>query len=137
MNLKKVDFDSEPFVIPNLPDEVKLTRRQLPPYVLRQNAQLESSKLYKEGKKYSELRCFGIIVNSFYELERDYADHYRRVLGRKALHIGPLSLLLNKEVEGKGASSIDEHECLKWLELKKPNSIIYVSFGSLKNIMHS
>ncbi|KAF2374192.1 hypothetical protein BSN81_16790, partial [Acinetobacter baylyi] len=42
----------------------------------------------------------GVIVNSFYELEPVYADHYRKVFGRKAWHIGPVSLC-NKAVEDK------------------------------------
>ncbi|KAM7469845.1 hypothetical protein LguiA_008028 [Lonicera macranthoides] len=52
-------------------------------------------------------------MNSFFELEPDYANHYRNVLNRKAWHIGPLSLcnkdIEDKEVRGKKAA-IDEHE---------------------------
>ncbi|XVE74503.1 hypothetical protein DITRI_Ditri12bG0022300 [Diplodiscus trichospermus] len=40
------------------------------------------------------------VVNSFYELEATYADHYINVLGRKAWHIGPVSLC-NKAIEDK------------------------------------
>ncbi|EXC17299.1 UDP-glucose flavonoid 3-O-glucosyltransferase 7 [Morus notabilis] len=130
---ENVELDSEPFVVPNIPDEVRLMRKQLPPYV-RRNAATEFARAYKAGKA-SELECFGVVVNSFYELEPDYADHYRRVLGRKAWHIGPISLLIDKvEGKGKGRMSKDsgnEHECLKWLDLKKPNSVVYVCFGSM------
>ncbi|KAL0559708.1 hypothetical protein IC582_000075 [Cucumis melo] len=73
-------------------------------------------------------------MNSFYELEAEYAECYRNVLGRKVRHIGPLSLY-NKGIEEKAQrgnkSAIDEHECLKWLDSQKPNSVVYVSFGSM------
>ncbi|KAI8532769.1 hypothetical protein RHMOL_Rhmol11G0239900 [Rhododendron molle] len=83
----------------------------------------------------SELLSFGVIVNSFYELETEYADYYRDVLKRRAWHIGPVSLC-NREIEDKAQrgkeASIDEHEsCLKWLDSKKPNSVIYICFGSV------
>uniref|UniRef100_A0A803MPT7 Glycosyltransferase n=1 Tax=Chenopodium quinoa TaxID=63459 RepID=A0A803MPT7_CHEQI len=82
----------------------------------------------------SEAKSYGVIVNSFYELEQDYADHYRKVMGRRAWHIGPVSLC-NKENEAKfyrgKDSSIDEHDCLRWLDSKKESSVMYVCFGTL------
>ncbi|KAM7474128.1 hypothetical protein LguiB_021371 [Lonicera macranthoides] len=85
----------------------------------------------------SDLESYGVIVNSFFELEPDYANHYRNFLKRKAWHIGPLSLC-NKDIEdtamrGKKAA-FDEHECVKWLDSHKPNSVIYVCFGTVANI---
>ncbi|KAL7206481.1 hypothetical protein ACSBR2_019238 [Camellia fascicularis] len=66
----------------------------------------------------AELRSYGVIVNNFYELEPDYVDHYKNILGRRAWHIGPVSLC-NKETKDKAhrgkEASINEHECLKWL----------------------
>ncbi|KAH0977516.1 hypothetical protein GBA52_027235 [Prunus armeniaca] len=94
------------------------------------------TKLFKESREIEE-RSYGIIVNSFYELEPDFADHYRNVFGRKAWHIGPVSLC-NKAAEDKTEirgmeASLDEHECLNWLNSKKPNSVVYICFGSLTN----
>ncbi|XP_058006742.1 scopoletin glucosyltransferase-like [Hevea brasiliensis] len=37
-----------------------------------------------------ELKSFGIIVNSFYEVEPTYVDYYRKVLGGRAWPIGPV-----------------------------------------------
>ncbi|MED6149482.1 hypothetical protein PIB30_062918 [Stylosanthes scabra] len=115
---KNVSSDSEPFVIP---EETDITR------------------FFKEVRE-SEEKCYGVLVNSVYELEKDYADYYRNVLGRKAWHIGPLSLC-NKDAEektfrGKDAT-IDGNECLKWLDTKKPNSVVYVCFGSIANFSDS
>ncbi|PRQ22965.1 putative hexosyltransferase [Rosa chinensis] len=66
--------------------------------------------------------------------QESYVDHYRNVLGIKAWHIGP-TFLCHKEIEDKAqrglTSSIDGLECQKWLDSKKPNSVIYVSFRSV------
>ncbi|XVF01290.1 hypothetical protein REPUB_Repub04eG0075100 [Reevesia pubescens] len=129
---KKVQSDSEPFVVPNLPGNITLTKKQLPDH-LKQDAETDFSKMVKASKE-SEQKSYGIIVNSFYELEATYADHYRNVLGRKAWHIGPVSLC-NRAIEDKAErgkkSAIDEHECLKWLDSKEPNSVVYICFGSM------
>jgi len=130
--------DSEPFIIPNFPDEIKLTRKQLPD-LFTQNVEKGFTNLFKQAIE-AELTSYGAIFNSFYELEPAYADYYRKVLGRKAWHIGPVSLC-NKETEDKvqrgKEASIHGHECLEWLNSKEPNSVVYVCFGSMANFNDS
>ncbi|XVF67539.1 hypothetical protein PTKIN_Ptkin10aG0129400 [Pterospermum kingtungense] len=129
---KRVQSDSEPFLVPNLPENIRLTKKQLPDY-MKQDTETEFAKLVKANKE-SQLKSYGVVVNSFYELEDTYADYYRNVLGRRAWHIGPVSLC-NRAAEDKAErgkkSTIDEHECLKWLDSKKPNSVVYICFGSI------
>ena len=126
--------DSESFVIPNLPDEIRMTRTQLPSF-LNEDGESDFMKMIKASTEIEE-RSYGVIVNSFYELEPAYADHYRNVFGRKAWHIGPVSLC-NKVAEDKAergltkSSTEEKHECLNWLDSKKPHSVVYVSFGSM------
>ncbi|KAJ4847074.1 hypothetical protein Tsubulata_044155, partial [Turnera subulata] len=128
----KVLPESEPFVMPNLPGDIEVTRNQIPEPEKLDPYGLGFKELYWKVKK-SELVSYGVIVNSFYELEPVYADHYRKSLGRRAWHIGPLSLC-NRNIEDKvirgREASICEHECLSWLNSKEPNSVVYVSFGS-------
>nr|POF08296.1 scopoletin glucosyltransferase [Quercus suber] len=111
--------------------EIKLTRMELPDFYL-QEVETDFYKLLKEAIE-SEFTSYGVVVNSFYELEPAYANHYRKVLGIKAWHIGPVSLC-NKDAEDKAQrgkeASIDEQECLKWLSTKKLNSVIYICLGS-------
>ncbi|PRQ22952.1 putative flavonol 3-O-glucosyltransferase [Rosa chinensis] len=129
MDLTEVS-DSKPLVIPNLPHEFKIPGNQIPDF-MKQECEL---KRFGQSAAESERSSFGVVVNSFYEIEPAYADHYRNVLGIKAWHIGP-TFLCHKEIEDKArrglANSIDGHECQKWLDSKKPNSVIYVSFGSV------
>ncbi|KAJ6692500.1 GLYCOSYLTRANSFERASE [Salix purpurea] len=135
---KKVSSDFEPFVVPSLPGDIKLTRKQLPGYV-REDVEDDFTKLLKTSKE-SELRSFGVVVNSFYELEPAYADHHRKVLGRRAWNVGPVSVC-NRDIEDKSGrgkeASIDQHECLKWLDSKKLNSVVYICFGSMASFAAS
>ncbi|MED6132863.1 hypothetical protein PIB30_022776 [Stylosanthes scabra] len=134
-----VSSDSEPFVIPNLPGDIKLTRMQLPPFMWKNSGTSQMARVVREAKE-SDMKSYGVVVNSFYELERVYADFYRNELGRKAWHIGPLSLC-NSDTEEKAQrgkdASIDENECLKWLNTKKTNSVVYICFGSVANFEDS
>ncbi|KAH7518013.1 hypothetical protein FEM48_Zijuj09G0125600 [Ziziphus jujuba var. spinosa] len=87
---KSVFSETEPFIIPNLPGEIKFTRNQLPDFV-KNDEETEFTEVYKAAKEV-ESRSYGVLVNSFYELEPVYADHYSKGLGFKAWHIGPLFL---------------------------------------------
>ncbi|KAL8097152.1 scopoletin glucosyltransferase-like [Apium graveolens] len=129
---KNLVNDSDEFFVPNIPHKVKLCLSQLPPHQ-RTEEETVFTKMLNEAKD-TELRSYGVIVNSFYELEPEYADHCRNILNRRAWHIGPLSLcnrsLEEKAQRGKEAA-IKEDDCLKWLDSKSPHSVLYVCFGSI------
>jgi hypothetical protein len=54
--------------------------------------------------------------------------------------VGPFSLC-NRDIEDKAGqgkeASIAQHECLKGLDSKKPNSVVYICFGSMANLIAS
>ncbi|XVF41555.1 hypothetical protein PTKIN_Ptkin01aG0288900 [Pterospermum kingtungense] len=129
---RKVASESELFDVPGLPDRIKMTSLQLPDYV-KETAETERQRLRNESIK-AELKSYGVLLNSFHELEPAYTEHYSKVMGRKAWFLGPVSLC-NKNSEDKAkrgnANSINEHECLRWLDSKKLNSVLYICFGSI------
>ncbi|CAL0331309.1 unnamed protein product [Lupinus luteus] len=139
---KNVTSDSEAFVIPNLPGDIKMRRRELIELNMIEDEEKTFTRWLKESRE-SEVRSYGIVFNSFYEMEQIYADHYREVFGRRAWHIGPVSLCnsrINNEDKthrGKEASIGDEHECMNWLGSKKPNSVVYICFGSMASFSHT
>ncbi|XP_024165376.1 scopoletin glucosyltransferase [Rosa chinensis] len=128
----QVSSDSEPFVIPNLPDKIELNRKKIPDFV-RDGVENEFKNMHEEAMG-ALSRSYGVLVNSFSELESAYADHFSKVLGIRSWHIGPLWLGNEGDIEVEDQKcSIDVHECMKWLDTKKPNSVVYVCFGSLAN----
>ncbi|XVF67533.1 hypothetical protein PTKIN_Ptkin10aG0128800 [Pterospermum kingtungense] len=128
---KNVASDFELFDVPGLPDRIQMARTQLPDH-LKEEGENESKKMWNEAMK-SEQTSYGVILNSFYELEPAYKEHYSKTMGRRTWHVGPVSLC-NKNNEDKAergnVASIDRNECLRWLDSKEPNSVLYICFGS-------
>lgn len=121
--------DSEPFVVPGLPDRIVLTRSQLPNAV-----NMPDAKGLRLEIRAAERAAYGAVVNSFEELEPEYVEEFGRVRGGKVWCIGPVSLC-NKDdsdkLERGSKSLVDENKCLEWLDLQGPRSVVYVCFGSL------
>lgn len=129
LGYKPQQADAESIVIPGFPHRIELLNSQLPD--VTQFVPAFRELLDQIARK--EWRSYGVVVNSFYELEPDYAELYRKGYGKKAWHIGPVSLC-NKEQEDKSLrgnrGDVDHNECLKWLDKKEPRSVVYVCFGS-------
>lgn len=131
---KNIESNSETFIVSDLPDTIKMTRLQLPDHS-REITENDFTNMIKRARN-SEQTSYGVIVNSFNELEPAYSEIYKKVIGRRAWLIGPVSLC-NKDNEDKAQRgnkvSIDENECLNWLNSKKTNSVLYICFGSMSN----
>ncbi|CAN1152939.1 Scopoletin glucosyltransferase [Linum perenne] len=134
---KGVSSDTEPFEIPGgLPDKIMLTKRQLPPSMITVGQEDNFLSGFFKRVRENNSGGYGTVVNSFYDLEPGYADYYKNTLGRKAWHVGPVSLC-NADVDDKASrgkeSSIDRDYCLEWLDSKEQNSVVYICFGSVAN----
>ncbi|CAI9780191.1 unnamed protein product [Fraxinus pennsylvanica] len=129
--------EMEHFVVPNLPDKVEFTKLQLPGMF---NPGSVDANDIREEIRATETQCYGVVVNSFEELEQRYVDEFRKIRGGKVWCIGPLSLFnrenLDKSQRGNEAS-IDTNKCLKWLDSHEPNSVIYACLGSLSRLTPS
>lgn len=130
-----LDSEYEPFVVPGLPHKIEMTRSQLPHF---HKAPTGSGNRPSGGRMGGpDKNQFGVVVNSFYDLEPQYVDLFRNGMGNRAWLVGPVSLC-NRNVEDKAVrgkvSSIDEQTCLDWLNSKEPDSVLYVSFGSLAQL---
>ncbi|CDY45706.1 BnaC02g35080D [Brassica napus] len=102
---QRVTSSCEPFVIPHLPGSIVMTQEQINDC----DEGTEMGKFMVEVKE-SEVESSGVVVNSFYELEPDYADYYKSVVAKRAWHIGPLSVVNRgfgeKAERGKKASVV-------------------------------
>nr|QZL13806.1 putative glycosyltransferase GT2 [Dioscorea zingiberensis] len=121
------DDVDESFILPGLPHPIKMSKSQI----------LDPTKITPEFSELFSLmgesaaESYGVVVNSFLELEPEYAKHYREFIGRRAWHVGPVSLCSQRVGDDDDASKDHYTECLKWLDSKKPGSVVYVCFGSM------
>lgn len=132
--LESISSESEYFVVPGLPDKIELTKQQV------DSTQGQKFKAFGDKIGAATLAIDGVIINSFEELEPGYVKEYRKINRDKVWCIGPVSLdnkdYLDKAQRGN-ITSLDEHKCLKWLDSKNPNSVVYVCLGSLCNLIPS
>nr|CAE48294.1 glucosyltransferase 5 [Crocus sativus] len=110
--------EAESVVIAGLPHRIEVLRSQMPP------ADKSMGDLFGRIRE-SELKSYGLLVNSFFELEPDYVRHYREIIGRRAWHIGPLSLRIDTGANDSSSTLI------RWLDSKSPGSVVYLCFGSM------
>ncbi|XP_031247621.1 UDP-glycosyltransferase 73C1-like [Pistacia vera] len=128
--LESMTLESEYFVAPRLPDKVEFTIPQL----------FDSLNLnsFTEKVAAAEPVTYGVIINTFEELEPAYVKEFRKEKDGKVWCVGPVSLY-NKDyldkVQRGNKAAIDDNQCLKWLDSKDPGSVIYVCLGSLRNVI--
>ncbi|KAL9235928.1 hypothetical protein vseg_010649 [Gypsophila vaccaria] len=129
--------ETEPFVIPDLPDKIVTTKAKLP-----NSVKLNSSEMYtsRQSMRQAEKESFGILVNSFKELEPEYYERYREAKGKSVWCVSPVSLCSRDDLDTSdrgNKSAITRDQCLKWLDLQNPNSVVYACLGSLCNLAAS
>ncbi|CAN8254655.1 unnamed protein product [Cochlearia groenlandica] len=127
-----VSSNSEHFYIPDMPHSIKITRAQLPGAFEK----LENMDEVREKMREAESEAYGVIVNSFQELEPGYAEAYSEAIEKKVWFIGPVSLCNESKKDmfdrgNNGNIAISETECIKFLDSMRPKSVLYVSLGSL------
>ncbi|XP_047336143.1 UDP-glycosyltransferase 73C4-like [Impatiens glandulifera] len=128
--------EDDPFIVPGLPDKIQLTRSQLPG-IFNPNPGQISEKELRERIRQGEENAYGVVINSFEELEPKYVKELKKIRGDNVWCIGPLSLCNNNDrdkAERGNISSINENQCLNWLDKQKPSSVIYACLGSLNRL---
>ncbi|XP_044967222.1 UDP-glycosyltransferase 73C6-like [Hordeum vulgare subsp. vulgare] len=106
------------------PFECKILGRQLTPHFLPSMSM--GSGLMQEVREF-DMAVDGVVVNSFDELEHGSAALLAAAAGKKVLAVGPVSLCCAPSLDPE---SDDARRCMSWLDGKKAESVVYVSFGS-------
>ncbi|THG15266.1 hypothetical protein TEA_029708 [Camellia sinensis var. sinensis] len=123
--------ESEPFELPGLPDRIELTKAQLSMFFNPSSPQWQD---FRNRMQAAEAVAYGVVINSFEELEPRFVYEFRKVKGDKVWCVGPLSLCnkdnLDKAQRGNKAT-IDENQCFKWLDEQEPRSVVYACLGSI------
>ncbi|GFP85552.1 UDP-glycosyltransferase 73c1 [Phtheirospermum japonicum] len=136
-DFEDIASDTEYFVVPDLPDRIEMTKAQIRGTT---NQIPHEWAEIREQMRDGDAKAFGTVANTFEELEPEYVKQYAKVKGTKVWCIGPVSLCNEDELdkaERGNKASIDENECLKWLDLQKPSSVLFVCLGSLSRLAAS
>ncbi|KEH42125.1 putative flavonol 7-O-beta-glucosyltransferase [Medicago truncatula] len=128
--------DSDEFVVPGLPHRIEMRKSQLP--MIFKPSSNQNLNVIRERIRACEKKAYGIVVNSFEELESGYVEEYQRVTGNKVWCVGPVSLTnkddLEKAERGRKNSIDDANQYVKWLDSWPENSVIYACLGSLNRV---
>ncbi|CAK9163138.1 unnamed protein product [Ilex paraguariensis] len=82
-------------------------------------------------------KASAIILNTFDALEHDVLQALSTMQIPQILTLGPLQLMVISQIQDEKLKSIDsnlwkeEPSCIEWLNNQKPNSVVYVNFGSI------
>ncbi|KAG8053241.1 hypothetical protein GUJ93_ZPchr0001g30159 [Zizania palustris] len=127
--LEKATDEEEIITFPGFPTPLELPKAKCPGSLCVPGLEQIREKIYEE-----EMRSDGKVMNSFLELETLYIESMERMTGKKVWTVGPMCLC-HKDRSTMAArgnkASMDEAQCLQWLDSKEPASVIFVSFGSL------
>ncbi|XP_057958100.1 UDP-glycosyltransferase 89B2-like [Malania oleifera] len=104
------------------------------------------SKIYRDSKEgdpdweffrngiLANMASWGVVFNSFYQLESVYIDHLKEELGHdRVWTVGPLLPPDHDPVRATnrgGSSSVPSHDVFRWLDKLADRSVVYVCFGS-------
>ncbi|OAY60545.1 UDP-glycosyltransferase 73C11 [Manihot esculenta] len=128
--LENITSESEYFAVPGLPDSIKFTKAQM--------ASLVKSDEFVNRMIAAEKDSYGIIINTFEELEAPFFQQYKKAGQYNRIWcVGPVSQC-NKDTLDKAErgneTCIKGHECLRWLDSWQTGSVVYACLGSLPNI---
>lgn len=129
---------SEAFLIPGLPDPIEITKAQLPG-AFNPGSDLWLNDMREKVRQAAE-GAFGVVVNSFEELESEYVKEYKKTTGKKVWCVGPVSLCnedgLEKARRGnqKAFNNNEAEYFLKWLDMQGPRTVVYACLGSLNRL---
>ncbi|XP_057483079.1 UDP-glycosyltransferase 92A1-like [Actinidia eriantha] len=129
LNIPHMKEKSEEFSIPGFPKGHRIHIKQLPDHfhyaVAGDPWCLFSQEMFQDWKESD-----GILFNTIEEIDHVGLDYFREQIGCPVWPIGPiLSSLGSKARAGEEAQSTLDH-CMKWLDSKPENSVLYVAFGS-------
>ncbi|KAH7835226.1 hypothetical protein Vadar_024126 [Vaccinium darrowii] len=117
-----------------IPGMKNIRLKDLPSFVRTTDPNDQMVKFHIEEAE-AALKASAIILNTFDALEKPVLDSLSSFLP-PVYALGPLQLMV-KQVSDERLKSMhsnmwkEESQCIEWLDSKKPNSVLYVNFGSI------
>lgn len=131
--LMKAKTDDEEFIVPDFP-WIKLTRQDFtPPFTDREPKGILFEFVMQSV--IASTNSYGMVVNSFYELETKFCDYYKN-FKTKSWSVGPLCLAENLSGLNVKDEGYKKPYWIEWLDskLEKGETVLYVAFGSQSEI---
>ncbi|XP_060192352.1 UDP-glycosyltransferase 90A1-like [Lycium barbarum] len=124
--------DDELFEVPDFP-WIKLTRNDFDLH-FRDPEPKGPFFDFTMGAAISTSKSYGLLVNSFYELESVYVEHCNRISTPKLWCVGPFCAVHEPPKEQQ--KRLDKPSYIKWLDgmLEQGKSVLYVAFGTQAEI---
>lgn len=97
------------------------------------------SYILKQVHASRDSKASALIINTFDSLEKDALKTISSLPPYDSVpiySIGPLHLLANEIIVDSNLKTEQPDECLKWLDSKQPNSVVFVNFGSWVAMTH-
>lgn len=133
---KRTNHDNQTEVIsfPKLPNAPKFNWRSVSTIYQSYVEGDPDSEFVKQGF-WDDMASWGLVINTFTELEKVYLDHLRAELGHDRIWgVGPLHLLADESSsepkQRGGASSVSVPELMTWLDSCEDRKVVYICFGS-------
>uniref|UniRef100_A0A0E0LD37 Glycosyltransferase n=1 Tax=Oryza punctata TaxID=4537 RepID=A0A0E0LD37_ORYPU len=126
-----------PFHVSGMPENVTITAEDIPSAIAKVNDMDDPvTRFLIDDVVLSDVRSWGILVNSFAAVDADYVapveSFYEQ--GARAWLVGPLLPAAGDTPERDEEN--DPEGCLAWLDerARRPGSVVYVSFGTQANV---
>nr|XP_043637768.1 UDP-glycosyltransferase 85C1-like [Erigeron canadensis] len=120
-----------------IPGMEKIRLRDLPKDILATKSNDRALNWHVNSARRAD-KVSHMIIHTFDDLEASLVKEVKTIFAN-VYTVGPLQLLMNQITEKETNSGNlngyslwkEEPECVQWLQLKEPNSVVYVNFGSL------
>ncbi|XP_068659414.1 UDP-glycosyltransferase 92A1-like [Aristolochia californica] len=132
LHLPHSKTDCEQFPVPEFPRPLRLSRSQLPDN-LRLADGTDGLTLFLRRQFSTCFTSDGFLFNTIEGLEDIGMQYFEKKSGRPVWAVGPIISTSNQD----RPEGVRRHECLEWLNLHPPSSVLYIAFGSTATISAS
>ncbi|KAA8542351.1 hypothetical protein F0562_023513 [Nyssa sinensis] len=131
------DDDNSPISFPNIPNSPIFPWWQMS-FLYREYREGDPDWEFYRNSMLANVVSWGVVFNSFTELERVYIDHLKKEMGHdRVWTVGPLVLpdddLMRHSKRG-GPSAVPTQDVMTWLDAKAKDSVVYVCFADQENV---